>query len=180
MSEPYQIYFNQNQACEIQLKLVLVPQFPGTERMEANMETYTINEVAMMTGLTTRTLRNYIKMNVLKGEKIDGAWRFTVEDISDFISNPCVKPSIQTKNKAVVLDFLAVDNKRENEMCTVLDLYIEEEESQEVSAFFCDMINNCKGGKIRFNYERNGKNARIILSGCEDVVMEMLNAYYGR
>ena len=26
---------------------------------------YTLNEVAMMTGLTTRTLRNYLKMNVV-------------------------------------------------------------------------------------------------------------------
>lgn len=107
------------------------------------METYTINEVAMMTGLTTRTLRNYIKMNILKGEKIDGVWKFTVEDISDFISNPYVKPSIQAKNKAVIFDFLAVDNKRKNEICMVLDLYIEEEESREVSAFFCERLNGC-------------------------------------
>ena len=38
---------------------------------------YTLNEVAMMTGLNTRTLRNYLKMDVLKGEKIDGIWKFS-------------------------------------------------------------------------------------------------------
>lgn len=43
---------------------------------------YTLNEVAMMTGLTTRTLRNYLKMNVLKGEKLDGIWNFTEEEIA--------------------------------------------------------------------------------------------------
>lgn len=33
---------------------------------------YSINDVAMMTGLSTRTIRNYIKMNILDGEKVDG------------------------------------------------------------------------------------------------------------
>ena len=29
---------------------------------------YSINDVAMMTGLSTRTIRNYIKLNLLDGE----------------------------------------------------------------------------------------------------------------
>lgn len=33
------------------------------------MESYTINEVAAMTGFSTRTLRNYINMGILNGEK---------------------------------------------------------------------------------------------------------------
>lgn len=47
--------------------------------MEKN---YTLNELAMITGLTTRTLRNYLKMNILNGEKIDGIWTFTEEDLN--------------------------------------------------------------------------------------------------
>ena len=144
------------------------------------MENYTINEVAMMTGLTTRTLRNYIKLGILKGEKIDGIWKFSAEDISGFISNPAVKPSIQAKKKSLVFDFLALDGKKTNEICTVLDLYVEREESEEICSFFCNKINGFEGTKIRFNYERNGKNTRIILSGYEDVVMDLLNAYYER
>lgn len=144
------------------------------------MENYTINEVAMMTGLTTRTLRNYIKLDILKGEKTDGIWKFTAEEISDFISDPNVKPSIQAKKKSVIFDFLAADKKKVNEMCTILDLYIDEEESEDVSAFFCQRISKCESGNIKFTYERNGKNTRIILSGYEDAVMEMLNAYYER
>lgn len=144
------------------------------------MENYTINEVAMMTGLTTRTLRNYIKLGILKGEKMDGIWKFSAEDISEFISNPAVKPSIQAKNKSLVFDFLALDSKKTNEICTILDLYVEKEESEEICSFFCNKINGCEGTKIHFNYERNGKNTRIILSGYEDVVKDLLNAYYDR
>ena len=143
------------------------------------MKTYTINELAMITGLTTRTLRNYIKLDILKGEKVDGVWRFTPEEISAFVSHPTVKPSIQAKNKAIVLDFLANDSKKENEICTVLDMYVDEAEADEVSEFFCNQINHADG-KIRFSYERHGKHTRVILSGYEDVVMEMLNAYYDK
>ncbi len=144
------------------------------------METYTINELAMMVGYTTRALRNYIKLDILKGEKVDGIWRFTPEDISAFVSHPTVKPSIQAKNKAIVLDFLANDGKKENEICTVLDLYVDEAEADEISEFFCNKINSYNCAKIRFSYERNGRHTRVILSGYEDVVMEMLNAYYAK
>ncbi len=144
------------------------------------MKNYTINELAMMTGLTTRTLRNYIKMKILEGEKVDGVWRFTPEGISAFISHPAVKPSIQAKNKAIVLDFLAIDDKKENEICTILDLYADGAEADEVSEFFCNQINSYESGKIRFSYERHGRHVRVTLSGYEDVVMEILNAYYAQ
>ena len=58
---------------------------------------YNLNEVAMITGLTTRTLRNYLKLDLLTGEKIDGNWSFTDEEMDAFMSNPVVKQAIKTK-----------------------------------------------------------------------------------
>ncbi len=40
-------------------------------------EFYTINELALISGFTTRSLRNFISMGHLNGEKIDGIWQFT-------------------------------------------------------------------------------------------------------
>ena len=68
---------------------------------------YNLNEVAMITGLTTRTLRNYLKLDLLTGEKIDGNWSFTDEELDAFMSNPVVKQAIKTKRNAVVYDFLS-------------------------------------------------------------------------
>ena len=113
---------------------------------------YTLNEVAMMTGLTTRTLRNYLKMNVLKGEKLDGAWKFTEEEFAEFIQNPYVKPSLQAKNKAIVFDFLAQNEKRINEICTVIDVCVDSHEAEEISSFFCEEINKRNEGNINFSY----------------------------
>lgn len=41
---------------------------------------YTINEVATMTGLTTRTIRNYLKSGLINGQKVNGVWLFSSED----------------------------------------------------------------------------------------------------
>ena len=52
--------------------------------MEKNY--YSINELAVISGFTTRSLRSFISMGHLKGEKIDGIWQFTPEEIEAFLS----------------------------------------------------------------------------------------------
>ena len=54
-------------------------------------EKYTLNDLATMTGFSTRTLRNYVNLGLLKGEKIDGAWRFGADDLDAFFREPFVK-----------------------------------------------------------------------------------------
>jgi len=117
-------------------------------------------------------------MNVLKGEKLDGVWTFTVEEFAEFIENSYVKPSLQAKNKAIIFDFLAQNEKRTNEICTVIDVCVDSHEADEISSFFCEEMNKRKESNIRFSFEKNGSYVRVILRGYEDAVMEILNAYY--
>ena len=49
---------------------------------------YSLNDLALMTGFTTRTLRNYIKQGLLNGEKQNGVWQFTADEIDRFFRNP--------------------------------------------------------------------------------------------
>ena len=48
---------------------------------------YSINEIAKLTKLTDRTIRNYLASGTLKGRKIGGQWRFTRKDIEALYSN---------------------------------------------------------------------------------------------
>ena len=141
------------------------------------MNDYTINQVAMMTGFTTRTLRNYIKMGILVGDKEDGIWKFSSEDFENFISNPNVAPSLKSKRNAQVFDFLTNDTKKENYICTIMDLYIEEEEYKEVAEFFCKVMNSGKVPCTQYSMQRKGNNTRIILSGPEDVITSIMDQY---
>ena len=61
------------------------------------MNYYTLNEIATIAGLTTRTLRNYLQMDILKGEKVDGVWRFSEEALWEFIDNPSVRQAMHAK-----------------------------------------------------------------------------------
>ncbi len=140
---------------------------------------YNLNEVAMITGLTTRTLRNYLKLDLLKGEKIDGNWSFTDEELEDFLSNPVAKQAIKAKRNAVVYDFLSDPFKKGNRICTILDLPVSDAEAMETANFFCDLINK-NGSDIDFRYNPEKGFARFILSGSEDQVADFMKAYYER
>lgn len=91
--------------------------------MEDNQETrfFTIEDVAAMSGLSTRTVRSYLSAGQLEGEKIDGAWRFTPEQFGAFLSQDMVRQSVQAKANAVVYDFLLTNRRREGAACLILD-----------------------------------------------------------
>lgn len=138
---------------------------------------YNINDLAMMTGLTTRTLRNYIKLGVLGGEKIDGSWRFTDEEVDAFFANEGVKQSLRAHRHAAVYDFLADTAKKANRACLILDFAVSDEEGEEISTFFCNKV-NADGTDVTFSYSHDRGLSRVILSGSEDSVAEIARAYY--
>ena len=63
------------------------------ENIDGEGNLYTLGHLVMFTGLTDRTLRSYIKLGFLEGEKINGLWHFTPEQVEKFIENEAVRPS---------------------------------------------------------------------------------------
>ena len=49
--------------------------------MEGSGKYYLIRHLVLLTGLTDRTIRKYISSGILQGEKIDGLWHFTPEQV---------------------------------------------------------------------------------------------------
>ena len=137
---------------------------------------YTINELATISGFTTRSLRNFISMGHLQGEKIDGIWQFKPEEIDTFLSNPNVAPGIKSKTNAVVYDFLADTEKKNNQICSILDFVMDDNEASELSEYFCNAMETISGAS--FKYEKHGKNVRVIISGPEDFVLDTIKGWY--
>ena len=73
---------------------------------------YLISHLVLSTGLTDRTIRNYIASGILQGEKINGLWHFTPEQVEHFLRHPAVRPSILAKNNGLVYDFLLYTRKQ--------------------------------------------------------------------
>ena len=139
---------------------------------------YNINSIVMISGLTDRTIRSYISSGILEGEKINGLWHFTPEQVEAFLRHPAVRPSILAKNNGMVYDFLLEDKKQNQETCIILDLPGADE--KETAEFFCYAINNGDYSDLQFRFDSVSGTPRIILRGAPAQVLALVNAYYSR
>ena len=137
---------------------------------------YTIEQLPMITGLTTRTLRNYLKSGILKGCKDTGAWQFTERQVSEFVDHPSVRPSIQAKHRAIVYDFLADQDQSENELCMLLNRTVNESKAKEIADFFCKEVKRLSYRSFAYAYEA-GKGL-YSLKGSEADVSKIMTRFY--
>lgn len=139
-------------------------------------EAFNIEDVALMTGLSTRTIRNYLSAGFLEGDKSSGAWKFTPEQIDAFMENPAIRPAVHARKNSIAYDFLSSRPTGQERMCVLLDLPSGLAES--ASAFFCRLMCASEpGAELRFASEPFKGGARVILSGGEKDVAEMLEKY---
>ena len=145
---------------------------------EATEKYYLISHLTMFTGLSDRTIRNHISAGFLKGEKINGLWHFSPEQVDAFIKHPSVWPGILAKKNAMVYDFLLEEKRTIPETCAILDL--PGADPKHTAEFFCYTISNGTYQNIRFSFDAHGQTCRVILKGDTGAVLELLNRYYGR
>lgn len=137
---------------------------------------YVLGHVVQFTGLTDRTIRNYIASGILQGEKINGLWHFTPEQVEAFVRHPAVKPSILAKRNAVVYDFLLEKKKTSHQSCIILDM--PDEDEKRVAEFFCHAINEGEFHNFRFSFDTLEGVPRVILRGETSEVLELVERYY--
>ena len=134
-------------------------------------ETYTIQDIAGMTGLNERTIRSYLADGLLKGEKTDGAWRFTAEQFGDFLRQDMIRASVQAKANGVVYDFLMTDRRKESAACLILDQPSAEDQEPELREALSEQVNRLE---LRWAYRYQDGMARSILSGPPAALGELL------
>ena len=133
--------------------------------------TYSINEVSRMTGLTTRTIRNYLSDGIATASKIDGKWVFSQKEFIAMLDNPYIVPAIKAKNYAPVFDFLKEDKKSDSELCLVIDRCIGDSDFEPLISKICELMNDVKN--VEFRFEKKGNNIRIIFAGDEEQVRKI-------
>lgn len=136
---------------------------------------YVINHLVMFTGLSDRTIRNYIASGILQGEKINGLWHFTPEQVEEFVRHPAVRPSILAKNNGLVYDFLLDTKKAGQEMCVILDTPCADKKT--VAEYFCYSINSGGYHNIQFSFDGVTETSRVILKGDAAEVLRLVNEY---
>ena len=137
-------------------------------------ETYTIPDIAQMTGLNERTIRSYLANGQLQGEKVDGAWRFTAEQFSDFLVQDMVRSSVQAKANAIVYDFLITSRRQEPAACLILDQPVADGGEPALREKLAERVNALG---LRWAYQYQDGQARSILSGPPQALAEILSSY---
>lgn len=135
---------------------------------------YTLGHLTQFTGFTDRTLRNYLAKGILHGQKINGVWHFTEEQVHAFLCDPAVRPGIIAKNNAIVYDFMLDTKKRDPRICIILDL--PEDDRDAVSDYFCRSITDGDFHDLRFAFD-GVDSSRVILSGHPDELLPLVNFY---
>ena len=125
---------------------------------------YTLKELAELTKLTDRTLRNYLANNILKGHKVGGQWRFNKEEVSALfknydlynernkVANSAINHYIENKytfnsefTGCIVIDFKIDDKNKKMEFYQKLEKIEKNEDVKEKVSFLE------KNGHIRMN-----------------------------
>ncbi len=139
-------------------------------------ETYSLNDLAAMSGLSARTLRNHLKLGLLQGEKTDKGHCFTAEQISDFFAHPSVAPTIRSKHRAAIFDFLSNKRKRQASACLILDL--PQTDGVVLSRRLSQLFNQSDAGDdATFSYACTGGYSRVILTGHPDVILPLAQSF---
>lgn len=132
---------------------------------------YTVADVAQVTGMTSRTIRNYLKDGTLTGQKIGVQWRFTEDEIKKLFSRQTPGQSSPTQ---VVKGFLGEQERQKAYFCALLDfpgvteldgmeLYrkLQEERGEGIDS-------------MSYEYHDEGQLLRIAVSGDTGAVMDLL------
>lgn len=140
---------------------------------------YTVDDIAMMTGLTSRTIRNYLKEGKLKGRKIGVQWRFTEEDISALFTDKRFENDITVSKNKMVTDFLETKEQSKISICSIVDYpCIDIKLVENICQEMIDLINTYESKyEIKFSYQyfKEVGKARFIVIGVPEKVIELLN-----
>ncbi|MBR2925907.1 MAG: hypothetical protein IKC28_12905 [Clostridia bacterium] len=137
---------------------------------------YTLGHLTLFTGLTDRTLRNYLASGILQGEKTNGVWHFTPEQAQALITHPTARAAILAKKNAIIYDFLLNEHKSSNQCCLILDL--PKANDQRIIEYFCNSINQGDFHDLQFSFDSISGMPRVILRGPSQQVLALANGYH--
>jgi excisionase family DNA binding protein len=144
---------------------------------------YSVEEIATMTSFTTRTIRNYLRNGILKGRKIGGQWRFTLDDIGKFMDSGEVMSTIADESKQSVIDFIDgvnTDVKGNIQICTIVDLYVSQETAKQKSDKLCELVGSSKGESYlsyKYIYTISEEKARFTIFASPDFLINAMSIF---
>ena len=149
--------------------------------MENSLEKmFTVEDIAQMTSLTDRTIRNYLRTGLLKGRKIGGQWRFNMQDIKNFLDSGEVMSTISSEYKQDVLDFIDNVNTKisgDRQSCVIIDLYISHDKANSINEKLCELtaLDTMHQLRLCYEYSEEYQRARFTVFSSPEIAVKMLS-----
>lgn len=137
-------------------------------------ERYTIADLAQMTMLSDKTIRNYIRQGILRGTMEGGRWYFTGEEFSRFCEDPAVQPALQAKGQRIWAEFHRDTAKTVPSLCATADFPTPTADAAAVLRNKVLALVDATAVEMRYTYDHRKKLTRIMLSGPLGTVLTVL------
>lgn len=107
---------------------------------------YTLAELALMTGYSTRSLRTFYRQGLLTGSMEAGKYSFSEKDIKNFMAQPFIISGMKSKTRMQVHHFLQEEHADSPATCLIHD-EPGRERMERLNGILLDYINReCTGG----------------------------------
>jgi len=131
---------------------------------------YTVEDVAQMTGLTSRTIRNYLADGRLTGRKVGAQWRFTEENITAIFTEATVsRKNLSSRASAAEIEaFLKPQSRSAVSVCAVVDYPAESADAvASLIQKLTDQYSGFADSSLRFidEYDEQNRVARFTIIG---------------
>ena len=135
---------------------------------------YPVAEDAQMTGLTDRTIRNYLKDGTMHGKKIGVQWRFTEDDINALFQDVDFGQKL-TKAENNLLEVFLREKKEAVSECSVLDIPEVQREAWDTLLGKIEQEIRKKQDEVRFAWEYDDESGmlRVVTVGEPKIVHKM-------
>lgn len=137
-------------------------------------DSYSLAQLAQMSMLTERTLHNYLKRGLLRGEKTASGWRFSADEAARFWAQPFVRSAINSKQHGIAEDFLQRRYNTAGLLCAVYDY---EPESPDHAFRLCEYFLSAtqQYPDVCFTYRFEKNMMRVTLRGKADQVITIMD-----
>lgn len=140
---------------------------------DANMleqKLYTVADVAELTGLTDRTIRNYLKDGTLRGRKIGVQWRFTEADIDRLFSEVGEGGQKILHPEDVLTGFWKESDRKVPQGCIVFDVPCSEDRRQQMVDRLELLVSNADGLTCAWEILEDKEILRVAGKGTPEIL----------
>lgn len=137
-------------------------------------EFFTVKDVAMMAGLSERTIRNYLKDGLLTGKKVGVQWRFTKEDVESLFRDGEVNKRITEEAWEKATAFIKKVPAAETSLLLINEAVQDQRELEQSLEELTQYLSQYKDFWFSFQYFEEQKAGQFILAGATQVVEKFL------